>query len=53
MNCYSKCKKDENTLILNTVTEHFGKLSKAEIIEAMHRDVAYIATAPNDIIQFK
>ena len=39
--------------ILDTVIEHFGKLSKAEIVEAMHREVAYTETAPNDIIQFK
>ena len=39
--------------ILDTIIERFGKASKKEIVETMHREDAYTETALNDIIQFK
>jgi len=43
----------EDTEILDTVIRRFGRASTAEIAEAMHREDAYVETAPHDIIQFK
>lgn len=45
----SKEEKD----ILDEVIEKLGKMSKNEIINFMHKEQAYIETAPRDIIQFK
>ena len=39
--------------ILDAVIRRFGKASKNTIVETMHKEDAYIETAPNDIIQFK
>ena len=39
--------------VLNIVIEKLGKMSKNEIIDFMHKEQAYIETAPRDIIQFK
>ena len=39
--------------ILDTVIEKLGKMSKNEIISFMHKEQAYVETAPRDIIQFK
>ena len=39
--------------ILDAVIQRFGKLSKNEIINTMHKEDAYTETAPHDIIQFK
>ena len=39
--------------ILDFVIEKLGKMSKNEIINFMHKEQAYIETAPRDIIQFK
>ena len=40
-------------LILDTVIEKLGTMSKSEIINFMHKEQAYVETAPRDIIQFK
>lgn len=39
--------------ILDVVIEKLGKMSKNDIINFMHKERAYIHTAPTDIIQFK
>ena len=39
--------------ILDTVIRRFGRLSRNEIVETMHKEYAYTETVPNDIIQFK
>ncbi|MCM1156283.1 MAG: DUF4065 domain-containing protein [Roseburia sp.] len=39
--------------ILNVIIQRFGMASKDEIVSAMHKEEAYIKTAPRDIIQFK
>ena len=44
---------EEDMHILDAVIMRFGKASKNEIIEAMHKEDAYSKTAPNDIILFK
>lgn len=43
----------EDREILDAVIRRFGSMSKNEIVETMHREDAYIETAPYDIIQFK
>ena len=43
----------EEKEILDVVIEKFGKMSKNDIVEFMHKEQAYIETAPRDIIQFK
>lgn len=43
----------EDMEILDAVIQRFGSASKNEIVDAMHREDAYIETAPRDIIQFK
>lgn len=42
----------EETNILDVVIEQFGKMGKNEIVEIMHKEQAYIETAPRDIIEF-
>lgn len=44
--------KDEKE-ILDIVIENLGKLSTNEIVNFMHKEQAYVETAPWDIIQFK
>lgn len=44
---------DDDIGILDVVIEKLGKMSKNEIINFMHKEQAYIETAPRDIIQFK
>ena len=44
---------DEEKDILDVVIEKLGKMSKNEIINFMHKEQAYVETAPRDIIQFK
>ena len=39
--------------LLDAVIQRFGKLSKNEIVETMHKEDAYTKTAPHDVIQFK
>ena len=43
----------EDMKILDAVIQRFGKLSKNEIVNIMHKEDAYAETAPHDIIQFK
>ncbi len=38
---------------MDVVIEELGKMSKNEIINFMHKEQAYVETAPRDIIQFK
>lgn len=45
----SKEEKD----ILDVVIEKLGKMSKNDIVNFMHKEKAYVETAPRDIIQFK
>jgi putative zinc finger/helix-turn-helix YgiT family protein len=44
---------DEDINILDMVIEKLGKMSKNEIISFMHKEEAYVETAPRDVIQFK
>ena len=44
---------NEEKKILDTVISKLGKMSKDEIVSFMHKEQAYIKTAPRDIIQFK
>ncbi len=44
---------NEEKDILDIVIDKLGKMSKNEIINFMHKEQAYIETAPRDIIQFK
>ena len=39
--------------ILDIIIRQFGKSSRSEIVERMHKEDAYTKTAPHDIIQFK
>ena len=39
--------------ILDYIIEKFGDAHKKTIVDAMHKEIAYIETAPNDIIQYK
>ncbi len=43
---------DEDKRILDVVITKLGKMSKNEIIHFMHKEQAYIETAPRDIIPF-
>ena len=43
----------EDKSILDAVIQRFGRLSKNEIVETMHKEDAYTETAHYDIIQFK
>ena len=43
----------EDRDILDVVIRRFGRRSKNEIVETMHREDAYIETAPYDIIPFQ
>ena len=43
----------EDMGILDVIIQQFGKVSKNEIVEKMHREDAYIETAPHDIIRYK
>lgn len=44
---------DADKSILDTVIEKLGKMSKNEIISFMHKEKAYVETAPRDVISFK
>ncbi|MBQ9155258.1 MAG: DUF4065 domain-containing protein [Eubacterium sp.] len=43
----------EDMEILDTVIQRFGKVSKNEIVRTMHKEDAYINTAPYNIILFR
>lgn len=49
---FSALSKEEKD-ILDFVIEKLGKMSKNEIIDFMHKERAYVETAPRDVIQFK
>lgn len=49
---FPKLSKEEKD-ILDEVIHKLGKMSKNEIINFMHKEKAYIETAPRDIIPFK
>jgi len=44
---------DKDINILDCIIAHFGDATKTDIVNAMHNEVAYIETAPKDIIQYK
>ena len=45
---------DEKDLeVLNKIIDVFGACTKDTIVNSMHKEQAYIETAPNDIIQYK
>ncbi len=44
---------EDDKKVLNTVIEKLGRMTKDEIVSLMHREQAYIETAPRDVIQFK
>jgi uncharacterized phage-associated protein len=43
----------EDREILDVVIDKLGKMSKDEIVSFMHKERAYVETAPRDVIQFK
>ncbi len=45
--------QEEDKKILDIVISKLGKMSKEEIVTFMHREKAYVETAPRDIIQYK
>ena len=49
---YLSSLSDEDKRILEIVITKLGKMSKNEIIHFMHKEQAYIETAPRDIIPF-
>ena len=44
---------EEEKSILDSVIEKLGRMSKTEIIKFMHKEKAYISTAPRDVIQIQ
>lgn len=44
---------DADREILDTVIEKLGKMTKDEIVDFMHKEQAYVKTAPRDIISFQ
>lgn len=44
---------NDDKSVLDTVIEKLGKMNKNEIISFMHKEQAYIETAPRDVISFK
>ena len=44
---------EDDKRILNIVIEKLGRMTKDEIVSFMHKEQAYIETAPRDVIQFK
>lgn len=45
--------EDGDKEILDIVIDKLGRMSKDEIVNFMHKEQAYIETAPHDVIQFK
>ncbi len=43
----------EDISILEEIVRIFGKYTRDEIVETMHRECAYVETAPRDIIDFR
>lgn len=44
---------EEDMRILDIVIEKLGKMTKNEIIDFMHKEEAYVETAPREVIQFQ
>ena len=44
---------NEDIEIVECVIDCFGSVSRATIVETMHKEKAYTETAPNDVIQYK
>ncbi len=44
---------EEDKNILDIVIEKLGKMTKNQIVSFMHKEKAYVETAPKDVIQFK
>lgn len=44
---------DEDKKILDIVIEKLGKMTKKQIVSFMHKERAYIETAPREVISFK
>ena len=44
---------DEDKNILDIVIDKLGKMTKNQIVTFMHKEQAYVETAPRDVIQFK
>ena len=44
---------EDDKEILNIVIEKLGKMSKNEIVDFMHKEQAYLKTAPRDMISFR
>ena len=44
---------DEDLEILDIVIGKLGKMKKDEIVSFMHKERAYLETAPRDVIQYK
>ncbi len=44
---------DDDKAILDEVADKLGKMTKEEIVSFMHKERAFIETAPKDVIQFK
>ncbi|MBR2036710.1 MAG: DUF4065 domain-containing protein [Lachnospiraceae bacterium] len=44
---------EDDKKILDIVIDKLGKMTKNEIIHFMHKEQAYVETAPRDIISFK
>lgn len=44
---------EDDKRILDIVIEKLGRMTKDEIVSFMHKEQAYIETAPRDVIQFK
>ena len=44
---------EDDKKVLDTVIEKLGRMSKDEIVSFMHKERAYIETAPRDVILFK
>lgn len=43
----------EDRAIIDTIIGIFGQATKDAIVQRMHKEQAYVETAPNDVIQFK
>ncbi len=44
---------DEDKNILDIVIDKLGKMTKNQMVAFMHKEQAYVETAPRDVIQFK
>ena len=47
LRCISRC------IAIKEVIDKLGKMRKAEIVSFMHKEQAYVETAPREVIEFK